>query len=347
MEPETVKTPLRNRVPEWARAVLQVISLLRCLSLGGNLLTLMFTADLRQVATQEGFSALVDTFFSSYMEQLKSPGRSARTGRLFAARQQESLNFLDPESLVNWTYGLVKDIAGEDAPITRDNVRTFLAESTVKDFLAGKITDAVSGIFSEGQVEDLLTASEVETLIEENKELLHQQFGLDIAPESLQTIVTLATGTLENSNLNGQFRDFMEKYVKGDTPILFGISGQDVVRFLVKRLTGSVLRTKLITCIVLVVLLCLANFYNIPAGLTWAGFPCLITGGIMALAIGLLSLPASMASLQPVLDVAKAMIAPVHHTVLGVGAALLLAGIVWRVVRSCVAKKQAAAAPAV
>ena len=86
---------------------------------------------------------------------------------------------------------------------------------------------------------------------------------------------------------------------------------------------------------VLILLLCGANFYNIPAGMTWASMPCILIGGILALPIAVLQLMPTilgeMAAFAPMVNV----LAPIHYAVPVIGLVLLIGSIVWRIVRSC------------
>ncbi len=332
MEPKITKTPLRQRLPSWAKVLLQLVSFVLFLSLTSNLLGLMLTADLRQIAAKDGLSALVNSVFTTYFEQLQSP----KAGRSGQAAEDTTLDFSDPESLTDWAYGLMQEAFPDSANIQKESVQTFLAESTLKNHLADKLTGSVVSLLETGTVEDLFTGQELAALIEENRDLIAREFGVPLTEDTIATIASSIDATLQAQDINGKFRSFVESFTKGDTPILFGITAQDVLSFLTDRLTGDAFFTQLVTCLALAALLCLANFYNIPAGLTWAAFPCLISGGLMALATGLLGL---IGSLGAVMETIQALVAPVHNTVLAIGGALLVISIAWRILRTAIAKR--------
>ncbi len=344
MGAENVKLPLEERVPGWTRVLLQLASAVLCLSLMGNLFGLMLTADLRQAMGRDGFRTLVDSAFTAYFQQLQTPRQSRAAQPLTASRQTASLDFSDPESLVDWAYGLVQKAVGNVTTVKKESVRNFLVASTVKDHLADKLATAVPSLLQTGSAGDLFAQGEIAALMEENQEVIAREFGASLTEERLQSIAGVIDATIQADGVNDQFRDYVERFTKGQTPILFGITAQDVFSFIATRLTGEVFWTQLITCLVLVVLLCLVNFYNVPAGLTWAAFPCILSGGMLALVTSLLALPEKFASMQPTLDALKGLIAPVHNTVLGIGAGLLVVSIAWRILRSAITKKVPATA---
>ena len=89
-------------------------------------------------------------------------------------------------------------------------------------------------------------------------------------------------------------------------------------------------------CVLLIVLLCGANFYNVPAGLTWASVPCILIGSIWAAPIAILQLAPTvlgdLAGYASMVDV----LAVNHYAAPVLGLMMLLGSIVWRIVRSCI-----------
>ncbi len=336
MDPQVTpkKPPLSTRVAPGARVALQLLSCLLCFALFFNLLALMLTADLRQAAGREGFRSLVDSILTSYTQQLQSGKEPRRAAPLSGGTAQEDveLNFLDPNSLVDYTYNIVIKYLGEGS-VTKESVRTFLTQSTLKDYLTDKVSSSLSSLLESGEVGELVNSQEIAQLLLENKELLRQCFGGQLTDENIDSIVSVVEDTLEKEDTNAKYVEFVESLVKGEEPIVLGISAQDVLSFISSRLTGRVFWTELSGCLLILVLLCLANFYNIPAGMTWAAIPCILSGGLLALITALMRLPAKLLSMEPVLDTLKQLIAPVHYTVLGIGICLLAASIVWRILR--------------
>ena len=91
-------------------------------------------------------------------------------------------------------------------------------------------------------------------------------------------------------------------------------------------------------CVLLILLLCALNFYNIPGGMTWASLPCILMGLILSAPIAALQmmpeLLGEMAGFAPLVNV----LAPVHYTVPITGFVLLFGSIIWRIVRACIRK---------
>ena len=92
--------------------------------------------------------------------------------------------------------------------------------------------------------------------------------------------------------------------------------------------------------VLLLLLLCGTNFYNIPGGLTWAAVPCIFVGGILAAPVAILQLTPSIlgefASFAPMINV----LAVNHYAAPIIGLVLLIGSIIWRIVRSCIRNSQ-------
>ena len=95
-------------------------------------------------------------------------------------------------------------------------------------------------------------------------------------------------------------------------------------------------------CVVLMLLLCAANFYNLPGGLTWSSVSCIVSGTILS--IPLIILQSSPTMLSDLLGIPVAIthlmtsflsvFSLVHYGILILGIALLLLSIVWRILRA-------------
>ena len=100
-------------------------------------------------------------------------------------------------------------------------------------------------------------------------------------------------------------------------------------------------------CVLLMLLLMLLNFYNIPGGLTWIAIPCIIVGGLMTLALALApSLPSMISGIPAaavdIIASFTAALLPIHAFVPILGVALLIISIIWRAIRSAVLRKRSA-----
>ena len=82
----------------------------------------------------------------------------------------------------------------------------------------------------------------------------------------------------------------------------------------------------------------LANFYNLPGGMTWASLPCLLVGAVAAAPIAVVQFaPESLGAFASKLNMLT-VLAPAHYGVFLAGVALLVLSIVWRIVRLFVRK---------
>lgn len=259
------------------------------------------------------------------------------------------LDLTDPESLVDWVYAKILEIAGPDTGITRDNVRRFISQSTVPDFLADKTAGVLADILGTGDPATSLEEGEIAALLQENKDLIRQEFGIELTPQVMEVIQDKLNDGLQdvlgNDGLHNSISNALQSagdILISEKPVFLGLTPAELLAPLVSMLTKPAMNYMLILCLVLLALLLGANFYNIPAGLTWAGVPCLAAGGLMSLVMDLLNLPAQMAGYGDLFTRCRALFDPVHKGLLIAGVVLIAAGILWRILRAQLEKRAVA-----
>ncbi len=357
--------PLRKRVHIAVRILLQFVSLLLCLTLVVSLLAFVLVADLRQVTTKEGFRALFDGLFSGYSQELPSPVKPAPAPKMarlagglcledpvppaelpemgeLPSVDMSGLDFTNPDSLVDWIHGEVEKVLGEEADISKDTIRSFIQDSTVGDFLAEKASDALSALVSGGDIGQLLSSQDVMDLLKENAKLIEKTFQVELTQEVLDDLGQQLEAAIEQADVNSIFQRSIQDMLESEDPIVPGVDNSQLLEAFSQIVNGQLMWILLGICLVLALLLAAANFYNLPAALGWAGVPCILVGGIMSALMAVLILPDDLAHLQPMVDGYKPLFAPLHYGLLIAGAVMLVASIVWRIVRNAIEKKNMA-----
>lgn len=251
----------------------------------------------------------------------------------------------DTNALVDVLYKTMQDMLGEETNITKEQLQTFVEESTITEYISEKAAGYAEDILS-GTENTVITSEELVQLVEENKTIIEESFNITITEEQMEEIKTNVTTIIEEQDINTTIRteinNVMESATSGAADA--GIPLAEIMAGIRLISQDSTLYGFVGACVVLLLLLCATNFYNIPGGLTWASFPCMIIGGILAAPIAVVqTMPeilGELASLAPLVNV----FAPIHYAVPLIGVALLVISIVWRIVRSCIRNSREAMA---
>ena len=326
------------------RIGMQFLSFVLCVILCASLLATVVLADINLLTSSGGIKQIITTLLiPSKAPHIPRPlvaagGTQIDPGQIQLPEGAEDvLASGDTNAIVDMLYSTMQDMMGEEIPITKEQVQTFVENSTVTDYIADKAAGYAEDILN-GTENTQITAEELVNLVEENKALIEETFEVEITEEQMDEIKTNVTTIVEEQDINNTIRTEINKAMDSATS---GSSGtgvplaqiMQIVRFLSQ---DTVLYGAIGTCVLLLLLLCGANFYNVPAGLTWAAMPCILIGGILAAPIAGLQLMPSVlgefASFAPLVNV----LAPIHYAVPITGLVLLIGSIIWRIVRSCI-----------
>lgn len=256
-------------------------------------------------------------------------------------------------SLVDW---LCDQLIPEDSKseINKEQVQSFMEKSTVSEFVAKKLTEYADD-FINGTENASITAEEIMDLLEKNEEVMKSELNIELTAEQKDQIRQSVQEMVEESDLNTTFREKVNsaasEVLEQSTESLGGLEVEDIQRIL--RILASGLPTVSVigAAVVLMLLLCALNYYNVPAGLTWSAIPCILAGLLLSAPIILVknvvnTMDASSEIVSGVGNILVSFVdvfAPIHYGVLILGAALLVISIVWRIIRAAVRSKQAAA----
>lgn len=247
----------------------------------------------------------------------------------------------DAEALIDWICEVAQQVAGEEVPIDRQQIQTFVEDSTLTDFLSEKAAGYAAD-FINGTTETQLSGEELVELLEENQALIESTFQVSISEDMKQELKTTLDAAIEENQINEviheQVFDAMEEAIDQALPIEWA-----KLQALLQTLTsGKLLLMAIGVCVLLMLLLLGLNFYNLPAGLTWSSAACIVAGFLLSLPIA--TLQASPDLLVLALDLPSGfaqliasflgVFSLVHYGLLILGLVLLGLSILWRVFRA-------------
>lgn len=245
------------------------------------------------------------------------------------------------EGLIDWIYDQVADSAGEELPISKEQLQNFVADSSVSDFLGDKLAGFADDYIN-GTNNTTITADDLLGLLEENEEALKEHLQIELSPETKEEIHASLDQLVQDTGINEIIREevfgAVDEMIQ-ETTASIGVNMDDI-RFLLQILTSEVMRWTVIGInAALLLLLCLLNFYNVPAGLTWAAFPCILSGSILSAPLFLLenmNFAGEGAQLVSMISSFTNIFKPIHFGLLAIGAGLMILSIVWRIIRASV-----------
>ncbi len=356
------KKPLRKRVPLGLRFLLQLVSFGVFLALMLSLLCLTLVIDGRSLTSTGGIKTLISSVMSVQAQPQRMPVLPAAKGRFqYVLRDvvtpgspgiQPTADMTDMASLTDWVADMAQQLLGEDANVSRENVEKFLEQSTVTDYLADKMGGYISDALN-GTEDTQITSQELTALIRENAPLIRENFGVALDDAQLQQIQTNVDAVLAESDINNAIHQQVREAINDPDLKIGAYSLQEILDMVNKAISDESLLLLIFISGILVLVLCLLNFYNIPAGISWIGWAGILAGLILSLPVFFLQtqqpllqqlLGSAGAGLVPLIASLAAVLAPIHYGLLGTGLALVLITTVWRVTRSVIYYNQLKAA---
>ena len=350
------------------RVLMQFLSLILCLVLAVTLLVTVALADVKLVLSEDGmqqlFQELLNTSTSQPKQTAAGPGAMglAQHRPLYApddlygeipedvdvqalidAVLSDPDNLQSAEALVHAVYEELENLLDEELIFTEEELLSFVKKSTIADYVASKLSGFTQD-FINGTNKTTITAKELEKLVEENIDLYEREFHTQVDKESRDSMAAALDKMVNEQDLNQVVQDKVFTSVENAINEAAGETGvtwkelQKTLKILNADLT---LYAAIAICLLLMLVMCALNFYNVPAGLTWSAVPFLFLGALLTLLptlAAIVPLPSRLSGiLLPLLEVLQR----VHLTVLIIGIVLLAASILWRIVRKVLRNKRA------
>lgn len=345
----------RNKPSLALRIPLQLFSFLLSILLFVSLLATALLMDCNRLLSAGGIKQIVNAVFS--VSQTR-PGAMVTPGAVGAGVRMDVTPSLpadmqipelpadiladgDTDALVDWICDMASQMAGQEVQVDRAQIQSFVSQSTLTDYVAEKAAGYASD-FINGTQETLITTEELMELLEDNESLLQETFQIELTREMKQEMEKALSTAIEDSNLNEviheQVFSTMEETLNASLPVEWSRI-QAILQWLT---SDSVMLGALGICLLLMLLLCVVNFYNVPGGLTWSAVSCIFAGGLLSLPVAFLQaspmllteLAAMPAGVMQLLLSFLRVFATVHYGILIFGIILLVLSIVWRILRA-------------
>ena len=334
------------------RMVMQFASFVLCLLLVVSLDATVLVEDLHALTSSGGIHTILenlinyDTPDTSMEDALLLPTTSTTlvhlsntTGTIPEDLEiPEDLDTSDADILTEYVCNLVNSMVDEENQVSIDQVHTFMEESTVMDYVAEKAPDVLHDLMT-GNFTATFTTEEIMQLVDENTDLIHEVFNIEVTDELKQEMNARLSEAEANGSMDETLRTGIEQILHAPVS---GSDGMEVGTLLQKLEWFTHIEAVIdgiIICIVLVGLIMLTNYYNLPRGLGWASLAHLLAGIVLSVPLIVIHVAPSVlgsalpADLLRVLDGAYSIMAPYHYAILIVGVVLSIGSITWGVVK--------------
>ena len=339
------------------RLVLQLLSLLLCITLTVGVIASVLISDLRALTSSGGIRTILESLTTvtantddpALLAPLPAANGltqlNATTGEEESEEEDSEETELpqlsaamltNPDALAAYLQSVAQAALGEETDISVEQVQTFITESTVMDFVSDKISDYIGDVLT-GQQTASITSQDIMDLFEENEALLEETFQIQVTEEDKAELFAQVDQAMAEADLDNTIRTGVDAVMNESIPGLAGMSLGDLLQRVGALSQVKVLILFIGICIVLAGLILLVNRYLPPRGLRWIGRSCTIAGFLMAAPLFVIHFLPGMvvqflpdaAELSHVLDGFYSVMAPYHFTPLAVGLILAVVATVW------------------
>lgn len=190
---EPVKTPKqkkeKKRRPVGVRIVMAILAVILCVAIFAVSFAGVLILNIRTVTSRDGISKIVNQLVAGPSASgVMRPALAAGTGTVYLDESSAAESDMSG-ILVDWAYDLFQEEFGDELKITKEQVETFVQESTVKDFVAEKAAGLVEDFYNE-ESNTTITVEEITQLIQENKEIIEEQFGVVLDAKAIENVDT-------------------------------------------------------------------------------------------------------------------------------------------------------------
>jgi hypothetical protein len=352
-----------GKPPVAVRVILQLLSFVLCVSLMCAVLATTLVADLRHITSKDGIEQLV-------MGVLKGEQTQQQTSAIQDMLLDGVVKSLIPEE------GDLADLAKEKL---RDMVEQSTAMEFITEKVAGFTADFISGeSTTQITVEEVLEqveqnkelveqylGVEVDEAFMDKVAALVQQVdldklfregffssfgGMDIPQSQRDDEYTEESPRNAKPNqgvgLYMMSHVEMQPYTVPNEPQ--SLSLNDVIATLRQVISDETFYYTVGLCAVIGIMLLLGNYYSIPGGLGWISAAVILAGALLSAPVYLvlgnpemltMLLEGEAIATEAVMGILSS-VAPIHYTVLGIGAGFAVMSVIARIVRGAIEKKK-------
>lgn len=343
------------------RFILGFVSVILCILLVVATLTTAILADLNIVFQADNLqSLLTEAMFSSATSTRPAPvisgnGNGAPAIRRFPVRLDDTTTIgatgESTTAMVEWIYGTLTEQFGEENLPSLDVVQDFVEESTVTEFITEKTASIISDVIT-GSNNTTITTDEIQTLLEDNAQLIEDTFGFEMSEEVINEVITVVeenevVQAIQQEGVTSVVQQMVESGAldmpgglapNGSNDSSSGSSVMDILASVQSVVSTTTLLTFIGICVVLIGLLMVTNIKRIWIGINNTGISLTIAGGILMIPTCLLWFAADLLLilLQDAGPVGKIILhvlkstAPVHVGIFVGGIALIVGGCILR-----------------
>ncbi len=350
-EPQKVKKvkKIKRSHPWPLKILLELIAIILCLTLFVVTIAGALVVDLRVMTSKGGFEKILNQLITSTVSQPQAAAPvPTPNGSVLLLSDTSASVVSDP--ITDMVYELLQSGLGEELPLKKEDVRDFINNSTVKDFLTDKVSGAFDDFFN-GTSNTTITKDEIIGLVRDNAPLIKESFGVEITDDQLGELETALDEVpiLEEWEQKG-LKGFLEENLlnqaqpDGDAGTMGGLADSMAASMQAMEYIRMATSNTAIVCfagvIVVLMLLVLLVNWTLPKTLSDIGITLLFAGLVLSsvnivAASGVLQMIlADQAALLGLINGILASIAVVHYSILGAGIALIALAIVAKVIKT-------------
>lgn len=367
--PKAKKAQPASRKPHiLVRILMQLLSFILCLVLTASLVATVVLADLNHIMSKNGIQQLVTAVLNPTPAPQRVTPVVGAAGVLMddgGFTIPEDLDVSDiPEdiltggdsaenvsALVAWLYQAVAEASDKPLTITEAQVQEFVKDSNISEYIADKLAGYADD-FIHNTANTSVTTEEIMAVLDENETQIEKTFDIEITGETRRNLEKSVNRIVVEQDLNATIRQQVFAAVEdaiNESVASTGMTWNQIRPVVQVLCADATLYIAIGICVVLMLLLCCLNAYNVPGGLTWIAVPSILVGSVLTLALVMAPvlpslIPAIPAAAAQVITPFTAALLPIHGGVLALGVLLLIVSILWRIIRSAVARKREAAA---
>ena len=350
-EPQKVKKikKIKRSRPWPLKILLELIAIVLCLTLFVVTIAGALIVDLRVMTSKGGFEKILNQLITSTVSQPEAAAPvPTPNGSVLLLSDTSASVVSDP--ITDMVYELLQSGLGDDLPLEKEDVRDFINNSTVKDFLADKASGAFDDFFN-GPSNTTITKDEIIGLVRDNAPLIKESFGVEITDDQLEELETALEEVpiweeLEQEGLMGFLEEnyLNQAQPDGDAGTMGGLADSMAavkqVMDYVRMATSNTAIASIAGVIVVLMLLVLLVNWTVPKTLSDIGITLLFAGLVLSSINFVFSsdvlqvLLADQTAIIGLINGILASIAVVHYSILGSGIALIVLAIVAKVIKT-------------
>ena len=182
----------KNNLPGGVRFLLGFLSVLLCIVLFVASVAAILVVDVQTVFSKDGLQSIITqglfpTKQARVLPKLSGMDLGGLLGDGGAIDLGGLTEGLSQSDLVDNIYDMIKEQAGAELPVTKEQVSQILEESTLPEFLSEKVSSVVNDVYT-GENTTTITTDEVIQLLEENAPLLEEHFDIQIDPAQMDVV---------------------------------------------------------------------------------------------------------------------------------------------------------------